>query len=230
MQRIFALMMFAVPASTINSALDYYQKQLALQFRLRLTDHFHTKYLKKMHYYKICNLDSRITNPDQRLTTDTDKWATSLANLFLNLTKPTLDMFLFSRKLAELVGWQGPIMTFSWYLLSGIIIKNISPPFGKLTAIEQKLEGEYRGLHAELLGHSEEVAFYGGQDWERKNIDNGFNRMLSHIDMVLGKKFLMGIFDSMLVKYGAVMVGYTVVGLPVFGPGSEEYLRLRGND
>jgi len=40
----------------------------------------------------------------------------------------------------------------------------------------------------------------------------------------------MGIFDSMLVKYGAVMVGYTVVGLPVFGPGREEYLRKIGND
>lgn len=40
----------------------------------------------------------------------------------------------------------------------------------------------------------------------------------------------MGIFDSMLVKYGAVMVGYTVVGLPVFGPGSEAYLAKMGND
>jgi ATP-binding cassette subfamily D (ALD) protein 3 len=39
----------------------------------------------------------------------------------------------------------------------------------------------------------------------------------------------MGIFDSILVKYGAVMIGYTVVGLPVFGPGSEEYLRKRGD-
>jgi ATP-binding cassette subfamily D (ALD) protein 3 len=29
----------------------------------------------------------------------------------------------------------------------------------------------------------------------------------------------MGVFDSMLVKYGAVMVGYSILGLPVFGPG-----------
>ena len=40
----------------------------------------------------------------------------------------------------------------------------------------------------------------------------------------------MGIFDSMLVKYGAVMVGYTVVGLPVFGPGREKYLSEINND
>lgn len=40
----------------------------------------------------------------------------------------------------------------------------------------------------------------------------------------------MGIYDSMLVKYGAVMVGYTVVGLPVFGPNSKAYLKKFGND
>ena len=47
---------------------------------------------------------------------------------------------------------------------------------------------------------------------------------------MLGKRFLMGIYDSMLVKYGAVMVGYTVCGLPVFGPNSEQYLKQYGDD
>ena len=40
----------------------------------------------------------------------------------------------------------------------------------------------------------------------------------------------MGVFDSMLVKYGAVMCGYAVVGLPVFGPGSAQYLARIGSD
>lgn len=40
----------------------------------------------------------------------------------------------------------------------------------------------------------------------------------------------MGVFDSMLVKYGAVMVGYSVLGLPVFGPGKEAYLKKVGTD
>jgi ATP-binding cassette subfamily D (ALD) protein 3 len=57
--------------------------------------------------------------------------------LYLNFTKPVLDIVLFSRKLAELVGWEGPFMTAGWYLFSGIIIRMISPPFGKMTAIEQ---------------------------------------------------------------------------------------------
>jgi ATP-binding cassette, subfamily D (ALD), member 3 len=141
-----------------------------------------------------------------------------------------LDIFLFSRKLAELVGWEGPGLTFGWYFLSACIIKVVSPAFGKLTAIEQKLEGEYRSKHSDLLNHSEEIAFYNGSDWEKTHINNKFYELHNHIREVLYRRFLMGIYDSMLVKYGAVMVGYTVIGLPVFGPGKEKYLKEVGSD
>jgi len=40
----------------------------------------------------------------------------------------------------------------------------------------------------------------------------------------------MGIFDNMLVKYGSFIVGYGVLALPVFGPGSEEYLKRVSKD
>ena len=128
------MFLFAVPSSTVNSGIDYLQKLLALSFRKRMTFHFHDLYLKKMHYYKICNLDNRITNPDQRLTQDAAKWADSLSSLYINICKPVLDMILFSKKLAELVGWQGPFASFAWYGFSGFIIKLISPSFGRLTA------------------------------------------------------------------------------------------------
>ena len=48
--------------------------------------------------------------------------------------------------------------------------------------------------------------------------------------MVLGKKFWMGIIDAMLVKYGAVLVGYAILGLPVFGPGSAKYIQEMNSD
>jgi len=153
-----------------------------------------------------------------------DKWAHALASLYLNFTKPVLDIILFSRKLAELVGPEGPGIVFAWYILSGIIIRFISPPFGKLTAIEQKLEGEYRGKHNDLINHSEEIAFYNGSDWEKTQIDTKFSDLIRHIKDVLYRRFLMGIYDSMLVKYGATIIGYAVIGLPVFGPRSKEYL------
>jgi ATP-binding cassette subfamily D (ALD) protein 3 len=43
---------------------------------------------------------------------------------------------MFSRKLSELVGVRGPFYIIMWYLLSSIVLRFLSPPFGKLTAIE----------------------------------------------------------------------------------------------
>lgn len=115
-----------------------------------------------MIFYQLGNLDSRITNPDQRLTADIEKWASSLSLIYSNFTKPALDIILFSRKLSDLVGWLGPASVIVWYLLSGVVLKFVSPPFGRLIAVEQRLEGDYRSSQTDLVHHSEEVAFYRG--------------------------------------------------------------------
>ena len=80
--------------------------------------------------------------------------------IYSNFTKPILDIVLFSRKLAQLVGLSGPLMIVLWYSFSGFFIKLVSPPFGKLTAIAQRLEGEYRTCHTDVDLHSEEIAFF----------------------------------------------------------------------
>jgi len=150
--------------------------------------------------------------------------------LFINVTKPALDIVLFSKKLAELVGWHGPGCVFGWYSFTGLIISLISPAFGKMAAVEQTIEGEYRAKHTDLITHSEEIAFYNGSDWEKRKINEKFMELLNHKRFVLYKKFLMAVFDYIIVKYGTATVGYAVVGLPVFGPGREEYLKSIGND
>jgi ABC-type uncharacterized transport system fused permease/ATPase subunit len=49
-------MLFAVPSSAVNSAMDYFTKILALSVREKLTVYFHKKYLKNMFYYKVIPL------------------------------------------------------------------------------------------------------------------------------------------------------------------------------
>lgn len=39
------------------------------------------------------------------------------------------------------------------------------------------------------------------------------------------KRLYMGCFDNFLVKYGAGIAGYAIVGLPVFGKKKAEYLK-----
>lgn len=137
---------------------------------MRLTVYFNKQYFDGLNFYKVTNLDERVPNPDHRLTQDIERWATSLSSLYSNFTKPLLDVILFSRQLARVLGWQGPTAVISWYILSAIVIRLISPRFSALIAQQQRLEGAHRYVHTRLVNFSEQVAFYRGSRWEGKKV------------------------------------------------------------
>jgi len=44
--------------------------------------------------------------------------------------------FLYSRKLSGFIGIKAPLYIIFWYLLTGVILRGVSPAFGKLIALE----------------------------------------------------------------------------------------------
>lgn len=52
------------------------------------------------------NLDTRIANPDQMLTTDIDKFCDSCTDLYSNIAKPLLDIGIYVYKLTSTIGGQ----------------------------------------------------------------------------------------------------------------------------
>lgn len=70
-----------------------------------------------------------------------------------------------------------PIYMIIYFALSGALLRTISPPFGKYTAQEQSLEGEFRFAHSRIISHSEEIAFYGGHSRERDHINTIYKRV-----------------------------------------------------
>lgn len=87
--------------------LSYHQCKLSLQYRTRLTKYIHEKYLSNMTFYSLSALDDRIQNADQLITVDVSKFANSLAELYGNLVKPTLDMLIYNYSLSKSVGGEG---------------------------------------------------------------------------------------------------------------------------
>ena len=158
------------------------------------------------------------------------EWGKSLSGLYSNITKPTLDIIIFSRKLAEIMGWRGPLSLILYSLGTGVLIRLISPSFGSLTAALERLEGAFQGAHNRIITCSEEIAFYGGHDREKDVINGKFDAIVDHLRDFHRSSFLFGIFDGFMVKYGAFLVGYAVLGLPVFGPDSDKYIKEVGQD
>ncbi|KAI8085114.1 ABC transporter transmembrane region 2-domain-containing protein [Halteromyces radiatus] len=209
----FGLMMW--PMSIVNNSLKLTISALSLSFRERLTKYAHNQYLDGISFSKVSNLDSRLQNADQHLTQDIDKFSDHLAHLYSDITKPVVDIFLFAYKLGEAIGNESPIYIIAYFVLSGVLLRTFSPPFGRYAAIEQKLEDDFRLGHAHIISHTESVVFDGGER-QKEVVNNSFQKIVNHVRKVYTLRFLNGIFDSVLVKYCATITAYYLLARPVF--------------
>jgi len=146
--KLIAMTLYSIPSAMVNSGLTYYNNLIAVYFRQNLTSYLQKEYLKTNCYYQITNLDTRIAHPDQIFATDVELWATSISNLYSNISKPLLDLILMLRKLAETMGYTPPILMLVWYGISAVFLKMIAPPFGELIANQQsKFKASYFFLY-----------------------------------------------------------------------------------
>ncbi|KAL5323779.1 hypothetical protein ACEPPN_008320 [Leptodophora sp. 'Broadleaf-Isolate-01'] len=213
-------MVIAVPATFTNSMLSYHQCKLSLQYRTRLTNYIHDKYLSNMTFYSLSALDDRIKNADQLITVDVSKFSNSLAELYGNLAKPTLDMLIYNYSLSKSVGGEGLFFMSLLVQLSANVMRALTPPFGKYVADEARLEGEFRFEHSRLIDYSEEIALYNGHEAEKDTLDKGYFTLIKHVNwasaqtmgdrtesFVTNRRLLLSSSDA----FGRVMFSYKEV-------------------
>ena len=222
--------MFALPSSMLNSGIDYVIKILSVIFRENLSKDMNAKYLNGLVFYQMTGIDSRISNPDQRLTQDIEKWADNYSQLYSNILKPALDIYLFSKKIKESLGGKAPVLFIVWYIFCGWVMKTFSPPFGTLIAEQQKREGEFRAEHTDILSSSEEIAFYNGSKWQIMKLKSKFAALISQVSSIILKKFYIGCIDNFLVKYGTNIFASAILAIPVFDKSSSIYQQKIADD
>lgn len=72
--------------------------------------------------------------------------------------KPFLDMVIFTSQLAAGLGPLGTIGLFANYGFTAWILRKATPAFGRMAAVEARLEGEYRAGLGRIGRDGEEVA------------------------------------------------------------------------
>ena len=84
------------------------------------------------------------------------------------------------------IGIKAPVLLCCYYVFMGVVKKSLMPGFGRLSAEESQVEGEYRGAHQvmratgfglfleslttirqRLIANAEEIAFYDGSQREK---------------------------------------------------------------
>lgn len=209
-------MMVAIPATFTNSMLSYHQCKLSLQYRTRLTNYIHNKYLSHMTFYTLSALDDRIKNADQLITVDVAKFSNSLAELYSNIAKPVLDMIIYNYSLSRSVGEEGLFFMSLIVQLSASVMRALTPPFGRYVADEARLEGEFRFQHSRLIDYSEEVALYHGHEAEKDTLDKGYFTLIKHVNRILRRRFYHGVMEDFVIKYFWGALGLMLCSVPVF--------------
>ncbi|KAF9998288.1 hypothetical protein BGZ65_006206, partial [Modicella reniformis] len=209
-------MAVAVPATYTNSMLTYMQSKLAIQFRTRLTNHIHKQYLTDMTFYAIGNLDDRIKNADQCITVDVNKFCTSLAELYSNLAKPILDVIIYNVQLSKSVGGEGLFGVSALLHASALVLRALTPPFGKMVAEEQRLEGEFRFTHSRVIENAEEIALFSGHEVEKSILDRNYFALIKHVNRIFGMRVWHGMLEDFIIKYFWGAMGLVICSIPVF--------------
>ncbi|MCJ1323297.1 hypothetical protein MMC15_008653 [Xylographa vitiligo] len=207
-------------ASYTNAAIKFLQSKVSIAFRTRLTRYIHDLYLNdNLNYYKLSNLDGGIARgTDQFITQDLTLFCASAASLYSSIGKPFVDLCVFNYQLFRSLGPLALTGLLINYLSTATLLRRLSPPFGKLKAVEGRREGAFRSLHARLIANAEEVAFYGGADMEKVFLKKRFRDLRSWMEGIYTLKIRYNILEDFVLKYSWSAFGYLITSLPVFLP------------
>lgn len=224
-------------ASYTNAMIQFLQSKISIAFRTRLTRYIHDLYLNEnTNYYKLTNLDGAVgQGADQFITQDLTLFCASAAALTSSLGKPTVDLIFFTYQLYRGLGPLALTGILSGYFTTATVLRKLSPPFGKLKAVEGKREGDFRGLHSRLLANAEEIAFYGGADIEKVFLTKSFKDLQRWMKGIYSLKIRYNMLEDMILKYVWSAFGYLMTSIPVFLPawgglgGTQELSDLTGD-
>jgi len=214
---LFFWMLVSIPASMVNCMIKYLTFRLATYFRTNLTRHAMDKYLQNGVYYGVVNLDGRIQNADQMITTDVKNLSDTLSQIYGNIAKPVLDIIIFGWKLQGMNG-AGLWIGFGSYVMIGQLLRLATPNFGKMVAEQAELEGVYRFCHSRLIQNCEEIAFYHGDDMEKHILTKTYDDVRDHCVHIQKLKIPHDLLDGVLMKYFSSVMGWCVSSVPVFFP------------
>ena len=207
-------------ASYTNAMIKFLQSKVSIAFRTRLTRYIHDLYLtNNNNYYKLMNLDGGIgQGADQFITQDLTVFCTASAALYSSIGKPLVDLCVFNYQLYCALGPLALSGLGFAYFSTATALRKLSPPFGKLKAVEGKKEGDFRGLHSRILANAEEISFYGGADVERVFLIKSFKDLQRWMEGIYSLRIRYNMVEDVILKYAWSAFGYLVTSLPVFLP------------
>lgn len=182
-----SMILFAVLAVIhVTRALLIYYLGEAFDIRWRewLTGHVVTDWMGDRAYYRARFIDNTIDNPDQRVQADITNFVMYSRTLALGGVSAVVTVVSFTKILWDLsgpltlLGFEIPrammFLVFIYVLLSTVIAFWIGRPLIRLNFLYEMATANFRYALVRLRDNAENVAFYQGEDVERRGLLSRF--------------------------------------------------------
>ncbi|KAH3686037.1 hypothetical protein WICPIJ_003037 [Wickerhamomyces pijperi] len=221
-------MALGIPAALTNSLLDFVTNQLSLNINRNFTGLLMEMYLptqdkdsakkKNPNYYSLLHAPSedKVTDPNQRITTDVTNLSSSLASLPNHVLKPSLDLILCSFELAKTGSAEGTLILGLVAHTTSLFLKFMSPNFTKFAIERSRLEGYLRSLHSRIVNFSEEIGITRGHTRELDIVDQSYYELEKFSDYEIRAKAVYDTATDFIVKYTWGAAGLVLCATPIF--------------
>ncbi|MGW0251015.1 ABC transporter ATP-binding protein/permease [Nocardia goodfellowii] len=185
---MFLFMVLAV-IHVVRALVDYYIAQaFDIRWRLWMTDHVTADWLRDRAYYRARFIDNTIDNPDQRVESDITHFVQQSRVLSMGAVEAVASIISFTKILWDL---SGPLTVFGveiprammylvlvYVLVTTLIAFWIGRPLIRINFLYERATANFRYALVRLRDAAENVAFYQGEDVERRGLLGRFAEVI----------------------------------------------------
>eukprot|EP00051_Salpingoeca_urceolata_P007072 m.93906 g.93906 ORF g.93906 m.93906 type:complete len:1288 (+) comp15107_c1_seq1:555-4418(+) len=203
--------------SVLLSTATYMTKTVQLQLFESLNSKLESLYFNALSFYKLVCVDQSVKSPEQVITDDVPNFCKLTASITTDVLKALCDGTYFTWRLAQATSpwWASGCWVYA--ISAVVVVRSVSPPFGKLQSIRLKLDEAVRMCLANMRSHAQAITAYGGESRELALLNSRFSSLTAHISKVFRIQWSFGMLEDFVVKYCASTVAMIIILGPFFG-------------
>ncbi|NCJ06432.1 ATP-binding cassette domain-containing protein [Synechococcales cyanobacterium C] len=189
----------------------YIRRKLALFWREWLTETYLKEYFQDRSYYELDSnaANTEIDNPDQRITEDVRAFTVTILDILLDILNSILDLVAFTGILLS-ISRQLTLGLVGYVTIGTLVALVIGTRLIKINFDQLMLEGNFRYGMVHVRDNAESIAFYRGEDLEKKQVGERLMDAIRNYDLLIIWLAFLDIFQY-AYNYFARLVPYVII-------------------
>ena len=138
--------------------------------------------MNDVHFLRILCIDANrnLSISDERIAQDVKEWSSCFGKFWDVIAILPILIGYYTYKSFMFIGWEGPVIIFSFFCLGTVINRLILRPIVRLIFQQERLEGNFRFLHVRFRESTESVAMHRGEKVELQCVNQSFASLLEN--------------------------------------------------